>query len=81
MSFMCDESVILCKHFLMFLYKVVVGYNFKDDSIKVEWEPGSKPDLSNAKPIYATIPGWKQDISSVRLWNDLPINCKYFIKT
>jgi adenylosuccinate synthase len=62
-------------------HKVLVGYHFKDDSVKVELAAGSRLDLSSAEPIYATIPGWKQDISGVRLWNDLPGRCKYFIKT
>ena len=66
---------------LLTLVKVVVGYEFKDGSIKVEWELGEVPNLSFATPIYAEIPGWNQDISSVRLWKDLPQACQRFIKT
>jgi adenylosuccinate synthase len=71
--------LVCCR--LLTLVKVVIGYELKDGSIKVEWELGEVPNLSFATPIYAEIPGWNQDISSVRLWKDLPQACQRFIKT
>ncbi|MCL2742628.1 MAG: adenylosuccinate synthase [Planctomycetaceae bacterium] len=41
--------------------------------------PGSLENIRIAEPIYETSPGWKEDISGVRKFDDLPANAKYFI--
>ena len=60
--------------------QVVVGYQFKDGNVKVRCDPNKQPELSGAVPIYLEIPGWQQDLSSYRCWNDLPAECKHFVK-
>ena len=36
-------------------------------------------DYDNDKPIYKTFEGWKQDISTIKYFEDLPENCKKFV--
>jgi adenylosuccinate synthase len=36
-------------------------------------------DYDNDKPIYKTFEGWKQDISTIKYFEDLPENCKIFV--
>lgn len=36
--------------------------------------PGSIEDLRNAKPIYQSFPGWKEDVTGARKLEDLPVN-------
>ena len=38
----------------------------------VEWE--------RCKPVYETVPGWMQDISSCRSWEEIPEQAKKFVK-
>ena len=69
---------------LVFAYaciKVLVAYQLEDGSVKTSWASGEKVDLKRAVAIYAECCGWKQDISSMRLWTDLPEACTNFIKT
>ena len=37
-------------------------------------------NLVNALPVYETLPGWKEDISSIRTYEDLPTNAKRYIE-
>ena len=42
--------------------------------------PTSAEALAQAQPIYESVPGWSEDISGVRIWDDLPINCQRYIQ-
>lgn len=33
-----------------------------------------------AQVVYEEMPGWKEDISGARSWDDLPLNAKLYIK-
>ncbi len=37
--------------------------------------------LAQCQPIYKTLPGWKEDISSVRKFSDLPTNARKYVDT
>ena len=36
-------------------------------------------DYANNLPVYKSFEGWKQDISSIKYFEDLPENCKIFV--
>ena len=42
--------------------------------------PGSSEDLGRVKPIYETLPGWSEDITGVRKFDDLPVNAQNYAK-
>jgi adenylosuccinate synthase len=58
--------------------KVCVAYEI--DGERVDWWPADADDLSRAKPIYKTYPGWAEDISGARTMADLPVNARKYIK-
>ena len=41
--------------------------------------PASINDYAAAKPVYKMFDGWKEDISNVRKFEDLPVNCQKYI--
>ncbi len=43
--------------------------------------PSHAADLSIAKPIYRTLPGWKQDITGIRRLADLPPQARAYLDT
>ena len=49
---------------------VCVAYEV--DGRRVEDMPLTQSDLHHAVPVYEELPGWSQDISGVRDFNDLP---------
>ena len=42
--------------------------------------PASLKILGACKPIYETLPGWSEDISGIRKFEDLPQNAKNYLK-
>ena len=36
--------------------------------------------LDRAKPVYVTLPGWKQDVRGVTDYADLPANCRAYVE-
>nr|QKY14990.1 adenylosuccinate synthase (ADDS) [Polytomella parva] len=51
--------------------KIGVAYKTKDGKILKAF-PSNLEVLEDVEIVYETMPGWKQDISKVREWNDLP---------
>ena len=37
------------------------------------------PVLERAKPVYTTLPGWKQDVRGIRNFKDLPEACRNYV--
>ena len=58
--------------------KVAVGYKI-DNKVYTTY-PSSIKDFKNVEIIYKEFDGWKQDISNIKNYNDLPRNCKQYIE-
>ena len=58
--------------------KICTSYNYKGETLKDF--PASLKILGNCKPIYKTLPGWSEDISNIKKFDDLPNNAKDYIK-
>jgi adenylosuccinate synthase len=41
--------------------------------------PMTQSDFHHAKPIYENLPGWSEDISKIRTFEELPPNCSAYI--
>lgn len=57
--------------------KIGVKYLYKGKELKSI--PSSLYIFDDIEVVYETMPGWKEDISSISNFNDLPINCKNYI--
>ncbi len=57
--------------------KICTGYEYNGTMIK-EFPPEIKI-LQECTPVYETHPGWKQDISGITAFNDLPQNAKDYL--
>lgn len=42
--------------------------------------PSAISTLSKVEPVYYTLPGWSEDISSARKFEDLPENAQKYIQ-
>ena len=42
--------------------------------------PADIRDLEAVEVVYEQLPGWRQDISGARSWDDLPANAKKYIR-
>lgn len=58
--------------------KICTAYKMGDQIL--EYPPARIEDWALCEPIYETVPGWKQDISKCTTWDELPENCKAYVK-
>ena len=59
------------------ILKICTGYEQRGEIM--DDFPASLKVLSDCKPVYETLPGWSEDISSVKKMNELPANVKNYI--
>jgi adenylosuccinate synthase len=58
--------------------KICTGYEIEGEI--TDTPPASIERLEKAKPVYIEVPGWTEDISAIRNYDELPSNCKAYIK-
>jgi len=63
--------------------KICEEYTFEKDGKILDRNgfafPTSIEELGYVKPVYRTFPGWQEDISKCKSWNELPNNAKEYI--
>jgi len=57
--------------------KICVGYEYNGK--RINEFPASLKVLRECKPIYEELPGWQQEISDIRSYDDLPIQIKDYL--
>ena len=57
---------------------ICTGYEYQGKTL--DYFPGDLHILGKCKPVYETLPGWSEDISGIRNYNDLPENTKSYLK-
>ena len=74
------------KHFALMLtdvlsvvdeIKICVGYEI--DGKVIDYFPSNLSELYNVKPNFITMKSWKDDISNIRKFEDLPKECKDYV--
>jgi len=56
---------------------VCVAYDV--DGVRVDEVPVSQSDFHHAVPIYEDLPGWSEDITGARTFDDLPKNARDYV--
>lgn len=62
------------------LGKLKICTAYEIDGEKYESVPANTDLLYRAKPIYEELDGWDEDITKVQKYEDLPENCKKYLK-
>ncbi|HEY5051614.1 MAG TPA: adenylosuccinate synthase, partial [Acidothermaceae bacterium] len=58
---------------------VCVGYRLPDGSV-IDEMPMTQTDFHHAQPVYEEFPGWREDISKAREFDDLPKNARRYLE-
>ena len=61
------------------LPEVKIATAYEIDGERIEYFPSEVWKLENAKPVYTSLPGWK-NTKSIRKYENLPVEVKNFIK-
>lgn len=59
--------------------KVCVSYNL--DGKEIDYIPADYFEYERCKPNYISLPGWNEDITKISSFNELPENCKNYLKS
>ncbi|NKE57116.1 adenylosuccinate synthase [Lentzea sp. PSKA42] len=62
------------------LEKVPVCVAYEVDGRRVEEMPMTQTDVHHAVPVYEELPGWFEDISHCREFDELPANAKAYVE-
>jgi adenylosuccinate synthase len=61
------------------LEKVPVCVAYDVDGVRHDEMPMTQSDFHHARPIFSELPGWWEDISAARTFDDLPVNAQRYI--
>jgi len=75
-----DEMSVMKLDVLSGLKELKIAVAYKIHGKVVEDYPSSTYELQAAKPVYETMKGWNEDLSSVERWKDLPKNARKYLK-
>ena len=50
------------------------------DGVRHDVMPVTQSEFHHAKPIYEELPGWSEDISGCRRFEELPANCQAYVR-
>lgn len=74
-------------HLALMLFDVLSGldtlkicYAYELDGKKIETVPATTYDYTRVKPLYVELPGWKEDITHVTSFEELPIPAQNYIR-
>jgi adenylosuccinate synthase len=59
--------------------EIPVCVAYEVDGVRMEEIPVSQSDFHHAKPIYENFPGWDEDITTARKFEDLPKNAQDYV--
>lgn len=53
---------------------------YKLDGKGIYGLPATVKDIERCEPVYEELPGWKEDITHVKSFEELPVNCQNYIR-
>jgi len=62
------------------LERIPVCVAYEVDGFRTEDMPMTQTDVHHAVPIYEEMPGWQEDISGCRTFEDLPANAQRYVE-
>ncbi|TYB60648.1 adenylosuccinate synthase [Nonomuraea sp. PA05] len=63
------------------LERIPVCVAYEVDGVRHDEIPMTQTDFHHAKPIYEEFPGWQEDITSAKSFEDLPPNAQAYVRT
>jgi adenylosuccinate synthase len=74
-----DSLAVMLLDVLSDLEEIQVCTAYQIDGRQVNVFPSHVEELAKAKPVYETLPGWRQDISHLRRMVDLPSEARAYL--
>ena len=75
-----DNWALMLFDVLSGLDKVKICTHYELDGKTIDTPPSTISRLARCKPVYIELDGWKEDISGVRNYDELPAAAKAYVK-
>ncbi|MCK2214498.1 adenylosuccinate synthase [Actinomadura sp. ATCC 31491] len=62
------------------LERIPVCVAYEVDGVRHDEIPMTQTDFHHAKPVYEELPGWQEDITSAKSFEDLPPNAQAYVR-
>ncbi|SEL47609.1 adenylosuccinate synthase [Nonomuraea pusilla] len=62
------------------LERIPVCVAYEVDGVRHDEIPMTQTDFHHAKPVYEELPGWREDISNAKSFEDLPPNAQAYVR-
>ncbi|NQZ28939.1 MAG: adenylosuccinate synthase [Mycoplasmatales bacterium] len=59
---------------------IKIGYSYELDGKEIDYIPGSNKEYERVQVKYIEMPGWQEDTTGVKTFEELPKNAKAYIK-
>ncbi len=73
------DTVLTKLDVLSGLEKLPVCVAYDVEGVRHEEMPMSQSDFHHATPVYEELPGWQEDITAARSFEDLPVNAQNYV--
>jgi adenylosuccinate synthase len=74
-----DELAVMLLDVLSGLEEVRVAVAYELDGERIDHFPSDAFRLARCKPVYETLPGWRQDVCGARKLTDLPADARRYV--
>ena len=61
------------------LNKIKICTKYQLNGKEIDYIPSNLLDYQNCIPVYEEFDGWKEDITSCKTFDELPINCQKYL--
>ncbi len=75
-----DEMAVMKLDVLSGLKEIKIATAYKIDGKICKNYPTSINQFAKAEPVYQTVKGWGEEITSAKKWKDLPLNARKYIE-
>jgi adenylosuccinate synthase len=76
----CTELVLTKLDVLSGFDALKIAYAYELEGECLDFPPTTVAELVPIQPVYETLPGWHDDLSGVRRWDDLPAPTRSYIE-
>jgi adenylosuccinate synthase len=74
-----DELAVMLLDVLSGLDEIRIAVGYDMDGDRLDYFPSDAFLLARCKPVYETLPGWRQDVCGARKLTDLPANARRYV--
>jgi adenylosuccinate synthase len=74
-----DELAVMLLDVLSGFDEIKICSAYTIDGKRVEHFPSHVDDLKKAVPVYETVPGWQEELDTVRSEHDLPAHAQRYV--